>query len=327
MICCLTRDGFAKAVNEGGFGIKCLAVVGLTLLLFIVDNDRLRVYVQAATYCGVLFLLYQNITLIDFGYIWNEKWLQRYEDGNSFYGFLLLTATAGMLVLTVLTTITNFQNFWRDGCSYYKTNLVLSVLLLLGMLVLAVLQLFRSSSILTATFIALVFTYFNGYALASFPDDTCNPYAPNQEHKSSILDSLIHIGVNIGAGLLTVLCLSVDAQPSQQLATAGLAVNPTDGEAEREVPIMGQETETSLPAVYQSSYYIWFHFVMAVFSVYLVMIFFDWRDLNLNVEKWSELLAPSPSAFYIKTVGSVLFLLLYIWTLVAPAFITERDFD
>jgi hypothetical protein len=327
MICCLTRDSFARAVNEGGFGIKFGAVVGTTFLLFFLDNDHLRVYVQVAAYCGVLFLVYQNISLVDFGYIWNEKWLQRYEDGNSFYGFLLLAATVGMLVLTVLSTVSNFDTYWRDGCAYYKTNLIISVMLLVGMVVLAVLQLYRSSSVLTATFIALVFTYFNGYALASFPDATCNPFHLESEQKSNILDSLLHIGINIGAGILTVLCLSVDAQPSQQMATAGLAVNPTDDEADKDVPILGEDTKHVVPAVYQSNYYIWFHFVMAVFSVYLVMIFFDWRDLNLGVEKWSELLAPSPSAFYIKTFASFLFLLLYVWTLLAPAFISEREFD
>lgn len=299
----------------------------LTAALLFVPNSALRAYVTAATFFGVVFLLYQNISLVDFGYTWNEVWLSKYQEGNAFYGILLIVATAGLVVLTVMATLANFATFWRDGCPYYKTNLVGSVVVLVAMVVLALAQLYRSSSILTASFVALVFTYFNGYALASYPDKECNPYGGAQPPPSAILDSILHLMVNVGAGLLTVVCLSVDAKPSSEMTVAGLAVNPTDTQDANEVPIMGETPKDELPAVYLSNYYIWFHLVMAVFSVYLVMIFFDWRDLNLSVEKWSQLLSPSPSAFAIKTGASVLFVLLYVWTLVAPAFFPDRQFE
>ena len=167
--------------------------------------------------------------------------------------------------------------------------------------------------------------------MASFYDETCNPFNKTGVQKSFIFDSVMHISVNVFFGILTVLCLSVDYESSDKITGAGLGYKSTDDDEnnEKAMPIQKEESEnqiTEVPTVYQSNYYIWFHFIMAVFSIYLVMIFFDWRELNINMEHWGQLLAPSPSAFFIKTISNFLFVMIYVWTLVAPGILHNRDF-
>lgn len=329
MLCCLTRDSFAQAVNERGFGFKFLVVaVGIFGLLFL-PNHYLRIYVTITSFVGVLFLLYQSIALVDFAYVWNETWVKRYEDGVSCYGVLLVIGSIGLLALTGVATVYNFNLYWIDGCKYYKSNLIGTLLLTIAMLALAVARPFRSSSILSALFIAAAFTYANGYALASFYDDTCNPWSKKGPDGTNLLNSALHLMINAAAGLLTVLCLSVDVQPSEGLGNIGLAPRSAeDPEPEKEIPMVHETHQTNtVPVIYQSNYFVWFHFVMAAFAIYLVPVFFDWRDLNINVEKWSELLASSPSAFFIKTFSAFTIILLYIWTLIAPAFLPQREFE
>ena len=280
-----------------------------------------------ATYSGVFFLIYQNITLIDFAYVWNEKWLKKYEDGTVFYGILLILASIGLLCLTVISMLFNIGKFWIEGCGYYKTNLIFEVIIILGLLVLTLTQLYRSSSVMTTLFVCLVYSYFNGYSLDSFYDKSCNP---NKELKQNIYYSVIHICANVGAGFLTILCLSFDFESSDKISGAGLGYKLVGAEQADTQPMLVQADEgdfSKIDPVYQGNYYVWFHFIMIIFSMYIVMIFFDWRELNIEVEEWSELLSPSPSAFFIKTICNFSFVLLYTWTLIAPAILKDREFD
>lgn len=57
------------------------------------------------------------------------------------------------------------------------------------------------------------------------------------------------------------------------------------------------------------------------------MIFFDWKDLSGNLETWSELTSENQTGFIVKTVAAVVFLLMYLWTLVAPAILKNRQFE
>jgi hypothetical protein len=57
------------------------------------------------------------------------------------------------------------------------------------------------------------------------------------------------------------------------------------------------------------------------------MIFFDWKDLTNNFEDWSELSNENKSGFIIKTIISIVFILMFVWTLIAPAILKNRDFN
>ena len=140
LVCCFTRDSFAQTINENGFIFKLFFVILATFGLFFMPNEYLRGYVTASSYLGVLFLIYQSITLIDFGYVWNDKWLAKYENGRQFYGILMILFSLGLLTLIILSTMHNFNTFWIDSCIYYKFNLTTSVLVILGLISLSLMQ-------------------------------------------------------------------------------------------------------------------------------------------------------------------------------------------
>ena len=70
-----TRDSFAKFVNEQCFGLKALIIVLITIALLFIHNSKLLLYVRFSSYVSFVFLIYQSIILIDFGYTWNETWV------------------------------------------------------------------------------------------------------------------------------------------------------------------------------------------------------------------------------------------------------------
>ncbi len=76
---------------------------------------------------------------------------------------------------------------------------------------------------------------------------------------------------------------------------------------------------------YESNNYVYFHLVMSVISLYLVMVLTNW-GVPVIGKKTVANLTPNDSAMYIKTSNSLFSLVLYVWTLVAPRVLPNRQF-
>ena len=340
LICCFTRDTFAKYVNEQCFFVKFLIIGGITIGLLFVPNYNLRYYVTLSSYFSILFLVYQSIALVDFGYVWNEAWVRRHEDGRHFYGVLLVLTSIVLLLATAVALGNNFQNFWISGCTYNKINLLLNAVLIVVLLLLVLLKTHESSSILTALFVSLLFTYYNGAALSSFWVKECNNFTDATSRHGFMYDATFHIIVNLFCGSLAMITTSASQKISQNFEDAGisysrnvqrpnLSLSVSNNQAEDDTNIKSFLEKEFRPSFtkYKSNHFILFHGVMMAFSVYLVMLFFDWRKVNIDFDKWAILTTANPSGFFIKTFNSVIIILLYIWTLLAPSIFRDREFD
>ena len=341
LLCCLERGGFAKAVNEQCFMLKFLLVCGMVAGLLFVPNYYLRYFVEASAYASLLFVVYQSIALVDFGYMWNEAWVRRHEEGRNFYGVMLVLASLVMLAAVSLTLASNFRDFWRPGCSYNKLSLIANVAVIVLLLALVLLKYNQSSSVLTALFIALLVTYEHGLALSSFWVEDCNPYADASTRHTFLKSATMHIFVNLLRGILAVVVVSIGHSSSENFVKAGLhyrqqsvmddarslsVSNNQDADDENIKSFLQKEFRPSF-VKYRSNYFVLFHAVMMAFAIYLVMIFFDWRRVNIDLDNWTDLVSANPSGFAIKTFNSLLLIVLYIWTLLAPAVFPDRDFE
>ena len=56
------------------------------------------------------------------------------------------------------------------------------------------------------------------------------------------------------------------------------------------------------------------------------MIFFDWKNISGDLETWTELTSENQTGFIIKTIAAIVFVLMYLWTLIAPAIFKNRQF-
>jgi Serine incorporator (Serinc) len=335
-----TRDKFAKVINEQGFLVKFSIVIGVTIGLLFVNNSYLSVYVQFSTFVSLIFLVYQSIALIDFGYIWSETWVEKYSNGATFYGILLILASMLLLTTNIAALFVNFTNFWLEGCYYNKLNLSFNVLFIIAVLVLVILKTKESSSVMTALFVCTIFTYNNGLSLSSYWVDTCNPFSKATDHQSFMYEAIFHVFINLFFGFLAVTSSSMTNGTSTSFQESGLKYKEpeTGEESELERSInsvvddrnikdyLKREYRRSLIA-YQTNYFLKFHFLMMIFSIYLVMIFFDWRKLNLDHDKWTELTSSNSSGFAVKTFNAGCIAFVYIWTLIAPMVYAEREFQ
>ena len=153
-------------------------------------------------------------------------------------------------------------------------------------------------------------------------------------------EAIFHVCLNLLLGFVAVTSSTMTNGTSNSFQDAGLKYKEPETQAENsmeeslEAPAQNQnvkdyvqrENARSL-ADYKSNYYVTFHFLMMIFSVYLVMIFFDWKALNLDFDQWIELLSSSPSGFAVKTFNAFFIAAIYIWTLVAPMIFPDRTFS
>lgn len=335
IICILlfTRDSFAKIVNEKCFLAKIFFIFLIIIFLLFVDNSYLIYYVKISSFISVIFLIYQSIILIDFGYIWNETWVEKYQNGTTFYGILLIIFSILLAGATIGMVYVNFNNFWLENCWYNKINLILNIIIIIVIVILVLLKLNNNSSILTAFLITLIFSYLNGISMSSLNDRKCNPFqAKDTKYQEFVYGFCFYLSINLLLGYITATFVSVSEKSSDIVRNANLiAVHRVHTDENNTSTIseeMGlKESETSTLPLYQTNNFILFHLMMVFLSIYLVMIFFDWKQLNLDFDSWKEITNNSSSGFWIKTLNSFLFLGIYIWTLVAPYFLSNREFN
>ena len=170
---------FAKVLNESGFGIKFFLVGVIAFALMFVPNNFMRYYVSASRFVGLIFFMYQSVSLIDFGYAWNESWVKKYEEGRNFYAVVLVLFTVLNFASGIALLVFNFAKFWGVGSMYYNVNLILNCAIPVAMVALVVAKYNIGSSVLTSSFIFCLLTYMNGLSLASFD----SPHNPYQEFK------------------------------------------------------------------------------------------------------------------------------------------------
>lgn len=233
----------------------------------------------------------------------------------------------------------NFYTFWISGCKYNETNLIFNAVIIVVLIALVLIKFNENSSVMTALFISLIFTYYNGIALSSISDDKCNPFVASTANRSLLYDSAFHIIINLFLGYLGITHSSISNGVSKNLKEAKLlytynereeisftsrSLNETFDEENIRNRIKNEFSSSQI--IYRGNEYVVFHGLMALFSLYLVVVFFDWRQLNLDFDSWTQLVATNLSGFTVKTIVSVIFLVLYVWTLIAPAIYTNRSF-
>lgn len=79
--------------------------------------------------------------LIDFGYVWNELWVEKYENGTTFYGILLLLFSILLFALNITIISLNIKEFWISGCYLNKFSLIFAIIMLVVFFVLVLLKL------------------------------------------------------------------------------------------------------------------------------------------------------------------------------------------
>ena len=336
LLCCLTRDGFSKCVNEGLWFLKIIAVLlGFVGSLFL-PNSLFMIYAKIAVWLSGVYLFAQMVSIIDGVYLWAEFWASKFDEGNTCYGCLLIFCSLLMYLATGYLLYLSYDQFWVSGCWLNKTILLIITIMVIAYVVLIVLKFHPNGSIITSGAISLYAVYLGWSSFLSDTNAHCNPWKFKQ------YGMILQILGSVFFGFVCTMYWSLSSTPSQSFAQAGVPNLNHEEYQEKEEDFEEDRSEdnsqqsgkevmldrrgSSDPYVaYQDNSYIKFHAFMMLFAIYISPVFSNWGHANISDGHWDygdDSWAPKWIKFFI-TFGS---LVLYLWTIIAPQIFPDRDF-
>lgn len=120
----MTRDGFSKFINEGSWGLKIFIILGLWIGTLFIKNEYFVYFSRFAQYASALYLFVQMVSIVDALYLWAEYWAEKYDNGNTCYGVLMVAFMFIVYALSITIMVYSFKYFWLEGCYGNKAILI-----------------------------------------------------------------------------------------------------------------------------------------------------------------------------------------------------------
>ncbi|XP_007530938.1 serine incorporator 3 [Erinaceus europaeus] len=346
------------SVHNGFWFFKIAAIVGIMIGSFYIPGGH---FTTAWFIIGMggafLFILIQLVLLVDCAHSWNESWVNNMEEGNPRCWYAaLLSATSLLYTLSIVFVGLLYAYYTKsDGCTENKFFISFNLILCVVVSVISVLPKVQEhqprSGLLQSSVITCYTMYLTWSAMSNEPDRSCNPgllsiithitaptlapgnstalvpTVPPPAKSGHFLDAENFISL-----IVFVICLmysSIRTSTNSQVnkltlsgsdsvilndANANGASDEEDGQPRRALDNEKEGVQYSYSA---------FHLMLFLASLYIMMTLTSWYSPDAQFQtmtsKWP--------AVWVKISSSWVCLLLYVWTLVAPLVLTNRDFN
>ncbi|XP_063590022.1 serine incorporator 1-like isoform X2 [Penaeus indicus] len=325
-------------IQNGFWAIKYLVLIGAIIGAFFIPHGQFgQVWMYFGMIGGFLFILIQLVLIIDFAHSWAESWVDRYEETESRGWYCALLSFTFLHYALAITAIVLFYVFYTtyESCSLHKFfisfNLILCVIISIISILPKIQEAQPRSGLLQASVITLYTMYLTWSAMTNTPDKECKPNwvsvingddqkegnEPKFDGESiasliiwfcCVLYSSMRTASNSQASRLT---MSDKVLLKDDSSASG---DPESGEGHH---VWDNEEEG---VAYSWSF---FHIMFGLATLYVMMTLTNWFTPNSDLTTLSSNMA----AVWVKIVSSWICLLLYGWTLIAPAVLTNRDFS
>ncbi|KAM3595616.1 uncharacterized protein V6R79_000004 [Siganus canaliculatus] len=332
------------AIQNGFWFFKFLALVGITVgAFFIPDGTFTTVWYYFGVVGSFMFILIQLILLVDFAHSWNQSWLAKAEEGNSKGWYAALLSCTIFNYAAAFTAMVLFYVFYTkpDDCTEHKVFISLNFIFCIIVSIVAVLPKVQeaqpSSGLLQASVISLYTMYVTWSAMTNNLNKNCNPSllslvqptaspqpvptrAPGDVQwwdAQGIVGLLIFLFCTLYASIRS----SNNAQVNRLMQTEegqGLTAAAEASEGEDGVRRAVDNEEDAVTYSYS-----FFHFCLFLSSLYIMMTLTNWYKPETDYSAMQSTMA----AVWVKISSSWLGLALYLWTLVAPLVLPDRDFN
>ncbi|XP_010938752.1 uncharacterized protein [Elaeis guineensis] len=305
--------------HHGGWIAKIVIWVVLIVLMFFLPNIVITIYETLSKFGSGFFLFAQVILLLDFTYTWNDAWVEK--DEQKWY-IALLSVSAVCYLATYSFSGVLFMWFNPSGhdCGLNVFFIVMTMILAFAFAVVA-LHPQVNGSLLPASVISVYCAYLCYSGLSSEPRD----YACNGLHKHS---KQVSTGTLV-LGLLTTVISVVYSAVRTGSSTSFLSPpsSPKSGsskplleEGEVESGKDDKKESEARPVTYS---YTFFHLIFALASMYSAMLLTGWTS---STSDSSELIDVGWTSVWVRICTEWATAALYIWTLIAPLVLPDREF-
>jgi membrane protein YdbS with pleckstrin-like domain len=325
---------FSESLHRGYWGFKIvLLLVGIIVSFFMpVQSFNVHAYAWVARVGSMPFLIMQILILIDFAYQWNEDWIRRAYDGedtvdspiNSNWLYAIIASAAGLFICSLVGIVLLFVFY--ASCD---VGVAFTVVTLISAVIVTVVSVFRDrladvefeGAILPTAVVIIYLVYLCWSALESNPNPKCRP---KDDHDVLALVfgsiwttfalmwsafSVTSNAANLVTGDALAKVGTADVEGGAPVLQSDLEASMLDGEEDAEdIPVYSNEQAWA------------FHLIMLTASLYLAMLLTDWGTFKSAG-------SAGEASMWVKIVAQWLTGGLFVWTLIAPAVLRDRDFN
>lgn len=297
--------------------MKTFVFAGIVIGLFYADPRvfDLNGYGWYARIAGFLFLILQQVILLDFAYQWNETFLQYSEDnvvsqkisGMDKWKCFILFASLLLFITSIILISIMFWQFSGPEC---RNNEAIISLTLILPFISTMFQLFCTDqgSILTSAIMTIYATWICYASITLNPLSECNPTLDTGKNR--------HVSEGIGMAILAMSLAwttrnTIRKIPNIKGTTINLSILEGDEISEKDEQLYKNAlSESSLVFILVSSFY--------------AMVLTNWDTLQQN--STYENPKTGYAAMWIQATAQWIAIVFYFWSLIAPKLFPDRDF-
>ncbi|XP_029022414.1 serine incorporator 2 [Betta splendens] len=335
------------SIQNGFWFFKFLVLVGITVGAFFIPDGTLNtVWYYFGMVGSFIFIIMQLILLVDFAHSWNLSWLEKAENGNSKCWFAALLSFTFIHYAVAFAAVVLFYVFYTQpsDCTEHKVfislNLIFCIIVSIVSILPKVQEAQPSSGLLQASLISMYTMYVTWSAMSNNPNRKCNPSLLSLIQPSSPTPApgptptqapgnvqwwdaqgIVGLIIFLFCTLYASIRSSNNAQVNKLMQTEegqGLTANveATPGEDGTRRAVDNEEDGVTYS-------YSFFHFCLFLASLYIMMTLTNWYQPDTDY----QVMQTAMPAVWVKISSSWLGLALYLWTLVAPLVLPDRDFN
>lgn len=336
-------------LQNGFWGIKYLLLIGGCVGAFCIPHGAFGpTWMYFGLVGGFLFILVQLVLIVDFAHSWAESWQENYAStSNQNWFYALLATTAAFFVLAFIGIVLSYQFYTGQHigqCKLHEFFITFNLLLCVALSVVSVLPVIQehqpNSGLLQASFVSLYIIYLTWSAMTNQPDKGCKPdLAALLGRNSSTVGSAVAAADKRPAmdtasifGLVLwfacVLYASISSSSGSQAARLTMSSDRVTLTSDAEAPSRSGAEPTAAGSGDEGDgvSYNWslFHLMFALATLYVMMTLTNWYSPGKDVDLQS--ISANMSAVWVKIISAWLCFTIYMWTLVAPVLLPDRDF-
>ncbi|CAG7837749.1 unnamed protein product [Allacma fusca] len=333
-------------IQNGFWGLKYLLIIGAVIGAFFIPSATFGItWMYFGLIGGFAFIVIQLILIVDFAHSWAGAWVAKYEETDSRGWYCALMSVTLLNYVLIIAAAVVFWIYYGlptngdSGCGVNKFFIIFNMILCVAMSVVSILpkvqEFHPCSGLLQASFVSLYTMYLTWSAMSNTEDQNCKAHwnGGDIDGKTSqpTLDTQSIFGLAIFSAC--VLWSSIRTSTNNQMNKLSLgnnllqndtgAVSPSDVEGgsandggKGENKVWDNEEDG---VAYSWSF---FHIMFALATLYVMMTLTNWFKPSADLSSFSS----NEASLWVKIISSWLCVILYVWTLVAPCCLPDRDF-
>jgi len=288
-----------------------------------------------------LFILIQLILVIDFAHRWAESWVERYEETSSKSWYCALIFFTLLQYALCITAIVLFYVYYTtsEGCALNKFFISFNLIMCIVVSVVAVLPKVQEyqprSGLLQSSVVSLYTLYLTWSAMSNQPDHQCKPSfssiingtGDQIENPKPTFDAESIVGLVIWfcCVLYSSIRTASNGQTERLIGSDKVLAQDDDGSSGNTV----HEVEAGGTKVWDneedSVAYSWsfFHLMFALATLYVMMSLTHWYKPTSDLTTLTD----NEASVWVKIISSWMCLGLYLWSMVAPVCLPDREFN